>query len=650
MAVGMSIGDVLAAKQQQKKAVGIEDHSIPFYIIDPTGELIREQRRLMRSMHKQDELAKMSPDQREAYVLREKNRHPIERYLHNLEWPTLYPGWDMITAIALLFTAAVTPFEVGYLPAPKRADEPLFIINRIIDCIFIFDMLCAFFLMQRSDVTKDGGSAHEWEMRLPVLAASYIKGWFVIDVMSVAPSIFDILPVMGAGESAGAVKTMRTIRALRLIKLLRLVRTSKVVQRLAAYASMSSFTNTILSLALKFVCAVHMYACIVAIETTLVPSRLDSWMATHGYCRPVEDGDGFLDADSGGVVDADGVECVSTGLLYLACLKWAMGLIAGGGFPMFPAAGPYGAHYSASNVHQMKFMPGEDVMVMVLKCCGLLIWSLVFSSLLRAVNNADPDQVAFQRDWDGLNRFCAHNAIPPPMARELRRYVLETKQNRAADSRASIYAKLSPTLLQKAGSHINRSLMEFRCFARVRDVLNGDAFVIALTLGMTPKVFAPRDVIPNGRFYLITQGSAKVRREILGPGGYWGDDDVILDSPKLPLAVATTYLHVQAITRKDFQELRKAHPEAYKAMQRVVRWSAIRQLMLDNYREKRDQQILTRVKNSKLGLEMISASATRQSQQEAASHGSDVPHLTITSEPTFKANKRSWVQDAGGWV
>ena len=331
MAVGMSIGDVLAAKQQQKKAVGIEDHSIPFYIIDPTGELIREQRRLMRSMHKQDELAKMSPDQREAYVLREKNRHPIERYLHNLEWPTLYPGWDMITAIALLFTAAVTPFEVGYLPAPKRADEPLFIINRIIDCIFIFDMLCAFFLMQRSDVTKDGGSAHEWEMRLPVLAASYIKGWFVIDVMSVAPSIFDILPVMGAGESAGAVKTMRTIRALRLIKLLRLVRTSKVVQRLAAYASMSSFTNTILSLALKFVCAVHMYACIVAIETTLVPSRLESWMATHGYCRPVEDGDGFLDADSGGVVDADGVECVSTGLLYLACLKWAMGLIAGGG-------------------------------------------------------------------------------------------------------------------------------------------------------------------------------------------------------------------------------------------------------------------------------------------------------------------------------
>ena len=83
---------------------------------------------------------------------------------------------------------------------------------------------------------------------------------------------------------------------------------------------------------------------------------------------------------------------------------------------------------------------------------------------------------------------------------------------------------------------------------------------------------------------------------------------MVLDSPKLPLAVATTYLHVQAITREDFQDLRKAHPAAYKAMQRVVRWSAIRQLMLENYREKRDKHILERV--SQLALETVSVKST----------------------------------------
>ena len=314
-----SLGDLVAAKREQKRAIGFEDRTIPWYIIDPTGELIREQRRLRWRLKQQDRVAAMTSAQREAHMRREKQRGCLSRFLLNLEMPTLYPSWDVITAVALIFTAFVTPFEVGYLPSPKRWDEPLFIINRIIDCVFVFDMICAFFLMQRADVTKHGGTAYEWEMRLHVLAMNYLKCWFLIDVESVAPSIFDILPVLGMGESAGAIKTMRTvrrlphvqswpahllsfsrpcviltlpgnpflchcqIRTLRLIKLLRLVRTSKVVARLAAYASMSSFANTILRLAIKFLMAVHGYACIVAISSTLAPSRLDSWVATHGY-------------------------------------------------------------------------------------------------------------------------------------------------------------------------------------------------------------------------------------------------------------------------------------------------------------------------------------------------------------------------------
>lgn len=218
----------------------------------------------------------------------------------------------------------------------------------------------------------------------------------------------------------------------------------------------------------------------------------------RSQCRPVQDDRGggiFADDSAVFLGDESGVECVHPSFLYLVCLKWAMGLIAGGGFPMFPAKGPFDAYYSASNTYETKFTTGEDVMVTVLKCLGLLIWALVFSALIRAVNNADPDEVAFQRDWDGLNRFCAHNSIPPAMAREFRRYILETKKNSAVNSRTAIYAKLSPTLLAKAGSHINRSLMEFSCFARVRDLPNGDAFVIAITLGMVST--APRSILKS---------------------------------------------------------------------------------------------------------------------------------------------------------
>jgi|TARA_B110001469_G_C9522993_1_gene260261 hypothetical protein len=41
--------------------------------------------------------------------------------------------WDSVTALALIFTAMVTPFEVGFLPSAESALEALFLINRLLD-------------------------------------------------------------------------------------------------------------------------------------------------------------------------------------------------------------------------------------------------------------------------------------------------------------------------------------------------------------------------------------------------------------------------------------------------------------------------------------------------------------------------------------
>ena len=47
--------------------------------------------------------------------------------------------WDGITAVALIFTAICTPYEVAFIPASKYPWDGWFIINRIIDIIFITD-------------------------------------------------------------------------------------------------------------------------------------------------------------------------------------------------------------------------------------------------------------------------------------------------------------------------------------------------------------------------------------------------------------------------------------------------------------------------------------------------------------------------------
>ena len=67
--------------------------------------------------------------------------------------------WDALTSLALVWTALVTPSEVALLEAATKMSDPLFLINRGIDGIFIFDMFLQFFMMIEVKMPEaDGGS------------------------------------------------------------------------------------------------------------------------------------------------------------------------------------------------------------------------------------------------------------------------------------------------------------------------------------------------------------------------------------------------------------------------------------------------------------------------------------------------------------
>ena len=64
--------------------------------------------------------------------------------------------WDAVTTLALLFTAAITPFEVAFLEGAESTTDGLFIANRMLDCIFSLDMVLQFFLMYRVGSDEGG--------------------------------------------------------------------------------------------------------------------------------------------------------------------------------------------------------------------------------------------------------------------------------------------------------------------------------------------------------------------------------------------------------------------------------------------------------------------------------------------------------------
>jgi hypothetical protein len=130
--------------------------------------------------------------------------------------------WDLLSFGALIFTAIVTPYEVSFLEEECLADgvSALFIINRLIDTIFVTDLLLQFCLSFPIPTTE--GTV--WVTEPCAIWKHYLHSWFTLDFLSCAVSAIDFMGSCGENNS---LRVLRVLRALRLIKLMRLVRASR---------------------------------------------------------------------------------------------------------------------------------------------------------------------------------------------------------------------------------------------------------------------------------------------------------------------------------------------------------------------------------------------------------------------------------------
>ena len=187
------------------------------WIAGTADDDFRKSRRLSAGAIRKQVAAKM--EQRKAT----SRRRP--RWIIDPRVSQFMAQWDCITALALFFTAAVTPYEVGFVSSANSFDEafsdPLFWMNRVVDCIFVFDLFLQFVLMYPT--LAEGNPDGTWVDDPQKIFGHYLRTWFVPDVVSVAASAFDIAAIssknQGEGRDLSSLQAVRMVRAFRLIKL-----------------------------------------------------------------------------------------------------------------------------------------------------------------------------------------------------------------------------------------------------------------------------------------------------------------------------------------------------------------------------------------------------------------------------------------------
>ena len=192
--------------------------------------------------------------------------------------------WDFVTTAALVFTALVTPVEVSFLQPPSAAERltnGVFLLNRMVDIIFILDMVLQFFLAYPTDVAGKTTKGKQWVLDQRRIARHYLLSrWFLLDFFSIATSVFDIV----GDDSVEGVSSLRAARTLRLIKLIRMARTSRVFKRWEMRISVNYAYLSLTRIIVSIILACHWFACIWGLQASF--QVLDSWQGVKQYCVP----------------------------------------------------------------------------------------------------------------------------------------------------------------------------------------------------------------------------------------------------------------------------------------------------------------------------------------------------------------------------
>ena len=446
----------------------------------------------------------------------------------NAPWYILHPesrfmrAWNLFNALALVYTALLTPYEQAFLD--QQLIE-LFVLNRLIDLTFISDMFVRFLTMHRRSDRESDMVLSQWEHGLCPIALRYLKGWFAVDMLSVLPCIFDIAALLDGGLTALDAPGLRLARVIcraprlkRLGKMQRLMIGSKWLSFVRTHLSIPHMSMSIFSLIFEVIIASHWLACVLSLQT-LFDEKINTWYGSYGWCTLDEVGE---------------EHCQNASQMYVVCLNWAFGIVTG--FAKTPPEGPYEPHRRLPDEAGggKRSSTGEMVHELFWLMISALGRAYITARLVEIFVHRNPDWTEFKLQMDELNRYIKFYRLSPDMAQRLREYFYETRITRQAEGRSAIVQQLTTGLQEAVSEQVNERWLQTVPFFRGlvgpdgQQVVNPveKPFLAKVAVALQSGVFAPQERPPRGRVYVILQGEARYRGMRRTAGYCWGALDV----------------------------------------------------------------------------------------------------------------------------
>ncbi|OQR95095.1 voltage-gated ion channel superfamily [Achlya hypogyna] len=449
--------------------------------------------------------------------------------------------WDMLSVVLLIYTAIVTPYETAF-PDASLSDY-MFAINRAVDMCFLFDMVMRFFLMYRDEWSN------VWIAQPALIVRHYLKGWFVVDLVSVVP--FDLINFFVGSATVQKLRLMRVLRLLRLMKIIRVIQGTDMFTRWEAKMSMNYATLALAKFGFIVLMISHWIACIfrfvVDIENSVDETGAAyNWLTTHRM---------------GDVPLAQ----MPASIQYLAALYWSVMTLTTIGYgDVVPSTLP------------------ERALSIACMLLGAGTYAYVVGGVCQILNSMDASTTEFHQTLDTLNEYATQNQLPADLTARLREYFHSSRSLLRDKQNLDLLLTMSPGLRGEV-SVFNNQWIASISFFRCDNPLERAQFITALALVLRPECFPPNEYVVregelNTKMYLVQRGLATKSKVVYAGGTYFGED-IILNLRQRKVAVrAFSYLHVQVLSKYDLEDIMATglYPTVYRSIRRQVLKTAFR--------------------------------------------------------------------------
>ncbi|XP_022253646.1 potassium voltage-gated channel subfamily H member 6-like isoform X1 [Limulus polyphemus] len=439
--------------------------------------------------------------------------------------------WDWIILLLVIYTAIFTPYVAAFLLNENRTkrnknygDDPIVIIDLLVDVMFIIDILINFrttYVNSNEEVVSHPGR----------IAVHYLRGWFIIDIVAAIP--FDLLLF---GSETDETTTLTGL--LKTARLLRLVRVARKIDRYSEYGA-----AVLLLLMATFALIAHWLACIwYAIgnaERPLLTHKI-GWLdhlanATHQF---------YNNSNGGPSIKAK----------YVTALYFTFSSLTSVGF---------------GNVSPNTNM--EKIFAVLIMLIGSLMYASIFGNVSAIIQRLYSGTARYHTQLLRVKEFIRFHQIPNPLRQRLEEYFQHAWTYSNGIDMNMVLKGFPDCLQADICLHLNRQLLENT--PPFNSVSPGCLRAFSMKFKTTHA--PPGDTLVHrgdvlAALYFIARGTIEILKDdivmaILGKSDVFGENPCIHQTVgKSSCNVrALTYCDLHKVLREDLLDVLERYPEFY---------------------------------------------------------------------------------------